>query len=61
VRFNVIVAKDGTVENLQLVSGHPLLVQAARDAAKQYLYKPTLVEYEPARVVTTLEITFKLP
>ncbi|HEV8147590.1 MAG TPA: TonB family protein [Bryobacteraceae bacterium] len=61
VRFTAVVAKDGTVENLKLVSGHPLLVQAALDAAKKYLYIPTLVENEPASVVTTLEIRFSLP
>ncbi len=32
VRFTAIIGKDGTIQNLQLVSGHPLLVAAARDA-----------------------------
>ncbi len=43
VRFSVIIAKDGTVENVQSISGHPLLVAAALDAVKQYVYKPTLL------------------
>lgn len=35
VKFAVIVAKDGTVQNLRLISGHPLLVASAAEAVKQ--------------------------
>src|SRR5580698_2821062 len=41
VRFTVIVATNGTIQDIQLVSGDPLLVDAARDAVKQWVYKPT--------------------
>jgi len=61
VRFNAIVGNDGSVENLQLVSGHPLLVQAATQAARQYVFESTLVNGSPVRVVTMLEIRFALP
>jgi outer membrane biosynthesis protein TonB len=47
VRFHAALAKDGTVANLQLFSGHPLLVQSATDAVKQWIYKPTLLNGVP--------------
>ena len=60
VRFNADIATDGTVANLTLVSGHPLLVPAATDAARQYVYQTTLLNGEPAEVVTTIDVTFTL-
>lgn len=60
VRFNTTIAKDGTIENLQLVSGHPLLVQAAQEAVKQWVYKPTLLNGEPVKVITTIDVNFTL-
>ena len=48
VRFNAIIGRDGTIQNLQLVSGHPLLVPSAQDAVKQWVYQPTLLNGEPA-------------
>jgi Gram-negative bacterial TonB protein C-terminal len=58
VRFNVIVGRDGTIQNLELVSGHPLLVEAARKAAETWLYKPTLLNGVPVEVVTTITVSF---
>jgi TonB family protein len=60
VRFEATVGKDGAVENLKLVSGPPLLVQAARDAVKQWVYRPTLVNGVPVEVVTTVDVNFSL-
>jgi TonB family protein len=40
VRFTVIIDKEGHVKNAQLISGHPVLVEAARDAVIQWVYKP---------------------
>ncbi len=61
VRFTAIIGRDGHLQNLQLVSGHPLLVQAAREAANQWEYKPTLLNGEPVEVVTIVEVNFRLP
>jgi protein TonB len=58
VRFNVIINKDGTVQNLQLISGHPLLVVPARDAVSKYVYRPTLLNGEPVEVITTVDVSF---
>ncbi|HWR54429.1 MAG TPA: energy transducer TonB, partial [Bryobacteraceae bacterium] len=60
VRFNAVIS-DGTVIDLQLTSGHPLLVEAARDAVKQRRYRPTLLNGSPVEVVTTIDVAFKLP
>lgn len=60
VRFTAIIGKDGTIQNLQLVQGHPLLVQAAQDAVKQWVYKPTLLNGEPVEVVTQIDVNFTL-
>jgi protein TonB len=60
VRFNALIGKDGTIQNLTLVSGHPLLVPAAQEAVKQWLYKPTLLNGEPVEVATVIDVNFTL-
>ena len=60
VRLKAVIAKDGTVQSLTVVSGHPLLVQPALDAAKQWLYKPTLLNGQPVEVATDIEINFTM-
>jgi len=60
VRFTAIIGKDGTIQNLQLISGHPLLVQAAQEAVKQWQYRPTLLNGEPVEVVTQIDVNFTL-
>jgi TonB family protein len=60
VRFTVIVGNDGRVANAQLVSGHPLLVEAARQVVYQWEYEPTLLNGEPVEVVTHVDVNFAL-
>lgn len=60
VRFTAIIGKDGTIQSLQLIDGHPLLVKAAEDAVKQWLYKPTLLNGEPVEIVTQIDVNFTL-
>jgi protein TonB len=60
VRFEAIIGKDGTIQNLKLVSGHPLLVPAATEAVKQWLYRPTLLNGEPVEVATVIDVNFTL-
>ncbi len=60
VRFNAIIGKDGHIQNLTLVSGHPLLVPAATAAVKRWVYKPTLLNGEPVEVVTVIDVKFTL-
>jgi len=60
VRLQAVIAKDGSVVELQVLSGHPLLVQAALDAVRQWRYQPTLLNGEPVEVVTTIDVVFTL-
>jgi protein TonB len=60
VRFNAIIGKDGKIENLTLVSGHPLLVPSATEAVKQWVYKATMLNGEPVEVVTQIDVNFTL-
>jgi hypothetical protein len=60
VRFAAIIGKDGHILNLQLVSGHPLLVAAATEAVKQYVYRPTLLNGMPVEVITQVDVNFVL-
>lgn len=60
VRLHAIIAKDGTVQQLEVISGHPLLVQAALDAVRQWRYRPTLLNGEPVEVDTTIDVIFSL-
>jgi protein TonB len=60
VRLQAIIAKDGTIMQLEMLSGHPLLVQAALDAVRQWRYQPTLLNGEPVEVVTTVDVVFTL-
>jgi protein TonB len=60
VRFTAIIARDGTIQNLTLVSGHPLLVQAATEAGRQWRYRPTLLNGDPVEVIAPIEVIFTL-
>lgn len=60
VRFTAIIGRDGTIQNLQLISGHPLLVPAAQEAVKQWRYQPTLLNGEPVEVITQIDVNFTL-
>ncbi len=60
VILHAIIAKDGTVQELQYVSGPPLLMRAAMDAVRQWRYKPTLLNGEPVEVDTTISVIFTL-
>ena len=60
VRLNVIIAKDGHISNITLISGHPVLVPAAQEAVKQWLYRPTLLNGDPVEVSTVVDVQFML-
>jgi protein TonB len=59
-RFNVIIGKDGTVQDIQAVSGEPLLVEAAIDVVRQWVYKPTWLNGNPVEVSTVVDVNFTL-
>ena len=60
VQLAAIIDKDGTIANLHVISGHPLLTQAALDAVKQWRYKPYILNGEPVQVDTQITVNFTL-
>src|ERR1700751_1198984 len=60
VVLNAIIDANGQIQNLQLVSGHPMLVPAAIAAVKQWRYKPYLLNGQPVEVETTITVIFTL-
>jgi protein TonB len=60
VRLHAIIGKDGTIQSLEVMSGHPLLQQAALDAVRQWRYQPTLLNGDPVDVDTTIDVIFSL-
>jgi protein TonB len=60
VRLHAIIGKDGSVQQLEVLSGHPLLVRSALDAVQQWRYQPTTLNGEPVEVDTTIDVIFSL-
>jgi len=60
VILQAIIAKDGTIQNLHAISGHPMLQPAAIDAVKQWRYKPYFLNGEPVEVETQITVNFTL-
>ncbi len=60
VELSAIIGEDGRIQELKVVSGHPLLRQAALDAVKQWVYQPTLLNEQPVQVATTIQVVFTL-
>jgi len=60
VILQAVIGKDGEIENLHVISGHPLLAPAALEAVKQWHYKPYLLNGEPVEVETQVVVNFRL-
>jgi len=60
VILNALISRGGTIENLRLVSGHPMLAQAAIEAVRQWRYRPYLLNGEPVEVETQITVNFTL-
>ncbi len=60
VKLTAIISKDGTIQKLEVISGHPLLVPNAIEAVKQWIYQPTLLNGEPVEVITQIDVNFTL-
>jgi protein TonB len=60
VRLQAIINRDGRITSLEVVSGHPLLVQSALDAVRQWRYRPTMLDGGPVEVETTISVVFQL-
>ncbi len=60
VEFTVTIGTDGHIEKIQLVRGHPLLVNAAKEAVLKRVYRPTLLNGKPVAVMTEVLVPFQL-
>lgn len=60
VQLSAVIGKDGKIENVQVISGHPMLAQAALNAVKQWRYKPYVLNGQPVEVQTTITVNFTL-
>jgi protein TonB len=60
VILQATISKNGTITNLRAVSGHPILIQAAMDAVKEWRYRPYLLNGEPVEVETTITVKFHM-
>jgi periplasmic protein TonB len=60
VHLAAVISKDGTIQDLKVISGHPLLIPAALEAVKQWVYQPTLLNGEPVEVSTQIDVNFTL-
>jgi periplasmic protein TonB len=60
VKLHALISKEGIIENLTVISGHPLLVPAALEAVKQWVYQPTLLNGDPVGVDTEIDVNFTL-
>jgi protein TonB len=57
----VVIGKDGNVQEVSLVSGHPMLAPAAIDAVKQWKYRPYVLNGKPVEVDTQITVNFTPP
>jgi protein TonB len=54
------IGRDGSIQNLHLISGHPMLAPSAVEAVKQWKYKPYILNQQPVEVETTITVNFSL-
>jgi protein TonB len=60
VVLQAVISKQGSIENLRVVAGHPMLVPAAIEAVRQWLYRPYVLNNEPVEVETQITVNFSL-
>ncbi len=60
VKLSAVISKDGSIQKLEVMSGHPLLVPSALAAVKQWRYRPTLLNGEAVEVLTNIDVNFTL-
>ena len=60
VQLHAVIARDGSIESLEVLSGDPLFIQSALEAVRQWRYRPTLLGGEPVEVDTYITVNFRL-
>lgn len=60
VVLRAVIDREGKIENLQVLSGHPMLVPAAMDAVREWRYRPYYLNEQPIEVETQITVNFTL-
>lgn len=60
VKLQAVIGKDGAVQQLEVLSGHPLLVQSSLEAVQQWTYQRTLLNGAPVEVTTQIDVNYTL-
>jgi TonB family protein len=60
VVLHAVISREGSIESLQVVSGHPFLARAALDAVRQWRYRPYVLNGQPVEVDTQITVNFTL-
>jgi TonB family protein len=60
VQLEAVIHSDGRIKELRVLSGHPLLVATTVQAVQEWHYQPTLLDGEPAEVITLITVVFRL-
>lgn len=60
VELRAVIATDGTIQSLQVVSGDPLFYQSAMDAVRQWRYRPTVLNGEPVEIDTFITVIYNI-
>jgi len=60
VQLQAFIGRDGRIRDLRVTSGHPLLIPAAVEAVRQWVYRPTTLNGSPVEVLTTVDVNFTL-
>jgi len=60
VVLRAVISREGKIENLQVLSGHPMLVPSAMDAVRQWRYRPYVLNDQPVEVETQITVNFVL-
>jgi periplasmic protein TonB len=60
VELRAVIATDGTIQSLQVISGDPLFYQSAMDAVRQWRYRPTVLNGEPVEIDTFISVIYNI-
>jgi periplasmic protein TonB len=60
VLMQATIGRDGAVQDIRVISGHPLLNEAAIEAVRQWRYRPQMLSGQPIEVVTTITVNFSM-
>lgn len=60
VRLEAVIGTDGTIRDLEILSGNPILTRPAVEAVRQWRYRPTLLNGAPVEVETYVTVNFVL-